>query len=81
MMKICVIGLGSIGKRHITNLYSILEERNIHPVIDLVRSQPNLPTELSILPMINRIYTLDDDIPSDYDIAFVTNPTDRKSVV
>lgn len=75
MMKICVIGLGSIGKRHITNLYSILEERNIHPVIDLVRSQRNQPTELSILPMINRIYTLEDEIPSDYDIAFVTNPT------
>lgn len=75
MLKICVIGLGSIGKRHLTNLHAILRERKIDFVIDLVRSQRNVETELTVLPMVNRIYTLEDEIPSDYDIALVTNPT------
>jgi predicted dehydrogenase len=75
MLKICVIGLGSIGKRHIVNLHAVLEDRKIIHVFDLIRTTRSNPVELSILPLVNHIYTLEDEIPSDYDIAFVTNPT------
>lgn len=69
-----MIGLGSIGKKHIKNINSILHERNIEHSIDAFRSGKNpLPEEIeSILE--NVYYTLD-ELPGDYDVIFITNPT------
>ncbi len=73
-MKICFIGLGSIGKRHIRNLVCILNERNIKFTIDAVRSSET-PLESEIQQLVNRCYFDFEIIPSDYDIIFITNPT------
>jgi predicted dehydrogenase len=72
-MKICMVGLGSIGKRHLKNLYSILSERNIRFYIDALRSQKR--DEPDITGFIHEMYYSYDDLPCDYDIAFITNPT------
>ena len=75
-IKICFIGLGSIGKRHIKNIVTILNERNIEYEIDAVRSKKSsLPDE--VLNHISKEYYEVDKIPEDYDVIFITNPTDK----
>ncbi len=74
MMKICFIGLGSIGTRHITNLIMILQERKISYQIDAYRSSKcTLKEELRSI--INQEYYSFEELPGDYDIIFITNPT------
>lgn len=73
-MKICMIGLGSIGRRHITNIDMILSQRKIEYQIDALRSRP---TELNddINNLVTKQYFNIGDLPSNYDIIFITNPT------
>lgn len=73
-LKICFAGLGSIGQRHLKNLTAILQEKNIHFKIDAVRSGNNkLPDD--IVNCLDRQYRYISELPKDYDIFFVTNPT------
>jgi predicted dehydrogenase len=72
-MKICMVGLGSIGKRHLENLYSVLLERNIRFYIDALRSQEKIIPDISGL--LYKEYYSYDDLPDDYDVAFITNPS------
>lgn len=67
--KILFVGLGSIGQKHLRNLISILNERGIGFQIDALR-QTDSPME-----QITNIYTECKQIPKDYDIIFITNPT------
>lgn len=73
-MKICMAGLGSIGKRHVKNLIKVLKEREVTYEIDALRnSRTDLPDDLC--EVIDRQYYSVEDLPDDYDILFVTNPT------
>ncbi len=67
--KILFTGLGSIGKKHLGNVIKILKERNIDYRIDALRTT-NEPFE-----GVDNIYLNYNDVPCDYDIVFVTNPT------
>jgi len=72
-MKICFFGLGSIGKKHLKNLSYVLEEKNIEFEIHAYRSS----NELSGFKKLDReIFELD-NVDTDYDIVFVTNPTSK----
>lgn len=71
--KIAVIGLGSIGRRHIKNIEEVLKERKISFAIDLIRSGEG-KCEISNIN-INEIYYLNDIVPDNYDVIFITNPT------
>ena len=74
MYKIVFVGLGSIGKRHIKNLTSLLKKRQIEYRIDAVRSSDReLPMEVKEL--ISKEYHGITELKDDYDIAFITNPT------
>lgn len=73
-MKICFIGLGSIGKKHIRNLTKILRQRDITFWIDALRVNNSLLEE-DIQSLIQHIYQKFEELPSDYDIIFITNPT------
>lgn len=73
-MKICFIGLGSIGSRHIKNISTILEERNIEYCIDVLRSTKTALPE-DITPLLALEYYDINELPIDYDIIFITNPT------
>lgn len=75
-MKICFVGLGSIGNRHLTNLTRILTERKIKYEIHALRTtQKPLTGENDNL--ISKTVTSYAELDNDYDIAFVTNPTSR----
>jgi predicted dehydrogenase len=73
-MKICFIGLGSIGTRHINNISSILSERGLPFCIDALRSS-NKELSQTVGFIINQAYYSIEDLPNDYDIIFITNPT------
>ena len=75
-MKICFAGLGSIGMRHLKNLADILKDRKIPFSVDSLRSTDR---ELSseIKGYLDREYQSADDLPNDYDIILITNPTAR----
>lgn len=69
LLKVCFVGVGSIAKRHIRNLIEICDERNIQVIIDAFRRNATIPKG------VNHVYTDISDVPSDYDVIFITNPT------
>lgn len=73
-MKILFVGLGSIGKRHIGNLKKILDARNIGYVIDALRSSRKVLDD-DLKETIHMEYYSYNDLPNDYDVVLVTNPT------
>lgn len=70
MMKVCFIGLGSIGTRHLSNLKKICLETGETLVTDVLSSSRN-----RIYEGIDQVYYSYSDLPNDYDIIFITNPT------
>lgn len=74
MLKICMIGIGSIGSRHLKNLHDILRERDCPFQIDALRSG-NRPLSADLAALLTDTYYAYADLPSDYDVIFITNPT------
>ena len=71
-MKVCFVGLGSIAKRHIRNLGTICNDKGMALQIDAVRRfSDDKPAGVS------EIYHHIDDVPADYDVIFITNPTEK----
>lgn len=73
-LKICFAGIGSIARRHIKNMINVCDERNIELQIDAIRRNESVATDIDNL--ITHVYYNIEDIPSDYDVAFITNPTE-----
>lgn len=71
-MKVCFVGIGSIAKRHIRNLYEICQSEGITITIDALRRNAGSDN----LDNVNSIYTDVTELPSDYDVIFLTNPTE-----
>lgn len=70
-LKILFVGVGSIAKRHITNIKEFLEDENTSFTIDALRSSSrNLDFDY-----IDNQYFDVDDINKNYDAIFITNPT------
>lgn len=69
-----MIGLGSIGQRHIHNLIAVLEQRGIDYQIDALRSGQG-KKELEWDTVLHEQYYSVSEMPEDYDIIFITNPT------
>ena len=73
-MKVCFIGLGSIGTRHCGNLAALCQEKSIPLTIHAVRSTKRpLREELRRLNI--KLFQSFDEMDHDYDAIFVTNPT------
>jgi predicted dehydrogenase len=73
-MKVCFIGLGSIGKQHAHNLAHVLQERGESFRFDALRTLGgDLPQETAAL--FQNEYSSFDVLPRDYDVLFITNPT------
>lgn len=70
-LKVCFVGIGSIAKRHIRNLHTICEEKNIDLTIDAFRRSAE------IIDGIDKVFCNEISVPSDYDAVFITNPTDK----
>lgn len=74
MIKVCFVGLGSIGQRHIRNLTRLLEEKGTEYTIDAVRKgKKELPKEIQ--RVLHKEYEEIEQADCDYDIFFITNPT------
>lgn len=73
-MKICFVGTGSIGKRHIRNLREICCERDIDLEIHVLRS-----SKLTLADDIDRLVNQQifdyRELRDTYDAIFITNPT------
>ncbi|MCR5293959.1 MAG: Gfo/Idh/MocA family oxidoreductase [Lachnospiraceae bacterium] len=69
-MKVCFAGVGSIARRHIRNFHAVCKEKGISVQIDAYRRYYGTEEGVS------RIYTQICDVPDDYDIIFITNPTE-----
>lgn len=73
-MKVCFVGIGSIGKRHVKNLSSICRQDGKKLEIHVLRSSTNpIPQELDGLIQ-NEIFSYE-NLDKNYDAIFITNPT------
>ena len=72
-LKVCFVGIGSIARRHIKNLCDICKDRSVDLVVDALRRKDSVLLQDS---EIANVYTDEKDLPGDYDIIFITNPTD-----
>lgn len=70
-MKVCFIGIGSIARRHISNLKALYRDRI---VIDALRSTRR-PLDAATASSIHSVYHQVGDLDAPYDAIFITNPT------
>lgn len=69
-----MVGLGSIGKRHIKNLVKVIVSHDKSYIIDALRSsKKELPDD--VRELISEEFYDYEELPSDYDIILITNPT------
>ncbi|MCL2539697.1 MAG: Gfo/Idh/MocA family oxidoreductase, partial [Oscillospiraceae bacterium] len=73
-MNILFIGLGSVGKRHLRNAVFELTKRHLSYSIDALRLR-GLPLERDIEKELREIYTDFEQIKTNYDAVFITNPS------
>jgi predicted dehydrogenase len=73
--KIGILGLGSIGTRHLYNVINVLQEKGDSFTIDLIRSSASKTIDEKVAQYINETYYSFRDVPDDYDVVFITNPT------
>lgn len=73
-IKVCFIGLGSIAKRHIKNLQNICKDEGIQCQIDVLRRTHSKDEELNRYNICNEYVSIE-EMPDDYDVVFITNPT------
>ena len=73
-MKVCFVGIGSIAKRHIRNLSEICNKKRIALQIDAFRRSSSAGD--CTLQQISEVYTSVEELPEDYDVIFLTNPTE-----
>lgn len=70
-----MIGMGSIGARHLKNIVAVLKEQGKAYAIDVVRSGNGKELDGDVAEHVNQIFWSYDEVPDDYDVIFVTNPT------
>lgn len=76
-LKIGIVGLGSIGIRHLKNISEILTEKQVAYSIDVIRSGKGKAIHSEIRSLIDGVLTEKDALKKQYDILFITNPTDK----
>lgn len=74
-LKVCFVGIGSIARRHIRNLRTVCSERGIELRVDAVRRSAGADRKDDELGL-GKVYTGFDEIDSEYDAVFITNPTE-----
>lgn len=74
ILKVCFIGVGSIAKRHIRNLEKIADKHGIKLTIEALRRDINIQEEREL--NIQKSYKDYMELPRDYDVIFITNPTE-----
>lgn len=70
-MKVCFIGLGSIGIRHLKNLKKISDEKSENLIVHALRHSSSFQHN----ELVNKNLYNYNQMDNDYDICFITNPT------
>lgn len=73
-LKACFVGIGSIASQHMRNLWEICENHHIDIKIDALRRPESKKIDAESVRL-NTIYTSVQEMPADYDVIFITNPT------
>lgn len=73
-MKVCFLGLGSIGTRHLRNLKDLYHDRPKDLTVHALRHNIS-PLESTVAKLIDKQLYSPGELDPDYDIAFITNPT------
>lgn len=71
-LKVCFVGIGSIAKRHIVNLKQVCSQKGIDVSVDAYRHFVSTAEAAGV----ERVFYSISDVPEDYDIVFITNPTE-----
>lgn len=73
-MKVCFVGTGSIGKRHITNLYNICIQNSEDLTVHVLRNT-NRQLDSCLDGMVNKQLFSFNEMDDYYDAIFICNPT------
>lgn len=73
--NIAFVGMGSIGKRHLSNVCEYIIGKGNTYTIDLYRSSMNHKLPENVIDKVENQYLYNEEIKKDYDIVFITNPT------
>lgn len=73
-MEVLFVGLGSIGTRHLNNLWQLAKEKGIELQADALRSGGR-PLPQATSEKLRAQATRLDGLAAHYDLAFITNPT------
>lgn len=69
------VGLGSIGTRHLNNLATLCADRGWTLEADALRSDLSRPLRPGVAEKLHAQYTEAAQLPAQYDLIFITNPT------
>lgn len=70
-MKVCFVGVGSIAKRHISNI----RQRYDNLQVDVLHHKKTTYEGAEFDKYINNHYYYVNELPDEYDVIFITNPT------
>ena len=73
-VKICIIGLGSIGQRHLKNIHAVAKARGIAVATDVVEPRALDYLDASTRALVGKRFATPAEIGR-YDMIFVTNPS------
>ena len=73
-MKICIIGLGSIGQRHLRNVDFVLKGRGLSATFDVVEQRELDYLDAETRSLVARRFPSPAEI-GEYDLAWITNPS------
>ncbi len=76
-LKIGIVGFGSIGSKHLHNVTWVLNQAHVNFEIDVIRSGKGKALDENTRSLISTVYTSYEAAPSDYDVLFICNPTDK----
>lgn len=73
--NIAFVGMGSIGKRHLSNVCQLITSKGDSYSIDLYRSSMSRELPKEVTSLVANQYLYNEPVKKEYDMVFITNPT------
>ena len=73
--NIAFVGMGSIGKRHLSNVCQLITSKGDSYSIDLYRSSMSRELPKEVTALVENQYICNEPVQKKYDMVFITNPT------
>lgn len=73
--NIAFVGMGSIGKRHLSNVCQLITSKGDSYSIDLYRSSMSRKLPKEVTALVENQYLCNEHVQKKYDMVFITNPT------